>query len=89
MNVAAGLQIQVQVTIAAALALAAAGIRYARLADASQARNHRAANGIALKVSLYRSQHSVGAVAGKPMKFSSEQLRFDELHIVIVPQCDI
>jgi len=88
-NVAARLQVQVQITVAAALALAAARICYARLADATQARNHRAAFGIALKVSLNRSQHTVSAVAGKPMKFPRERQGFDELHIVIVPQCGI
>jgi hypothetical protein len=34
---------------------------------------------------LDRSQHFVGAIVGKPMKFARERLGFDELHIVIVP----
>jgi hypothetical protein len=87
--VAARFQVQVQITVAAALALAAARICYARLADATQARNHCAAFGIALKIFLNRSQHSVSGVTGEPMKFPRERRRFDELHIVIVPQCDI
>jgi hypothetical protein len=72
-NVAARFQVQVQITVAAALALSAARVGNARLADATQARNHRAALGIPLEVSLNRPQHSVGAVAGKAMKFPRER----------------
>jgi hypothetical protein len=88
-NVAARFQAQVQITVAATLAFAAARICYARLANATQARNHRAAVWFTLKVSLNRSQHFVGIIAGKPVKFPREWLGFDELHIVIVPQCGI
>lgn len=86
-NVLPRLQVQVQITVAAAFAFATARVCYARFADATQARNHRAAVRFALKVSLNRSQHFVGTVTGKPVKFLRERLGFDELHIVIVPQC--
>ena len=81
------LQIQVQITTAAALALAAGRIRDARFADAAQARNHRTAVRFPRKVSLDRCQYFVGIIAGKPMKLPGEWLGFDELHVVIVPQC--
>ena len=83
------LQIKVQITVAAALSLPAARIGYARLADATQARNHCAPVRFPLQVALDRSQYFVGAIAGKSIKFAREWLGFDELHIVIVPQCGI
>ena len=75
------LQIQVQITIAAALALAAAWIRDARLTDATQAGNHRAAVRFRREVALDRYQYFVGVIAGKPVKLPIERLGFEELHI--------
>ena len=87
MNVLPHLQVQVQITVAAAFSLAAAGVCQARLADATQARNHPAAIRFAPVFTLNCSEHSVGATAGKAMKFPREGQGFDELHIVIVLHC--
>ena len=86
-NVAARLQVEVQITIAAALALAAIRIGYARFADSTQTGNHRAAVRFRREVALDRYQYFVGVIAGKAVKFPGERLGFNELHIVIVPQC--
>ena len=88
-NVALLLQVQVQITAASALALAAARIRGARLADATQARNHCAPVRLARKLFLNRSEHFVGIVACELMKLPRERPGFDEFHIVIVPQCSM
>ena len=81
-------QVQIQITVPATLSLATSRIRDSRLTYAAQARNNRPSLGLPLKVVLDRPQHCVGAIAGKPVKLPRERLRLNELHIVILPQCD-
>ncbi len=84
----ARLQVQIQITVPATLSFATSRIRDARFTYAAKARNHRPSLGLPLKVVLDRPQHCVGAIAGNPVKLPRERLLFNELHNVILPQCD-
>ncbi len=78
--------IQKKIPETAALAFPAPRIRRSRLTDTAQTRHYRSAFRLRNEVSLYAVQDLIGGISGKLMKPPSKHARFNEYHIVILPQ---
>ena len=86
MDVLPLLQVQVQLAVAATFSLATAGIRNAGFAHTTEARNHVAPVRLLHELFLNCPQQFVGS-ATELVEPSPEGPRFNEYHLVILPQC--